>query len=136
MKKMLILLLSFICVEVMALDAAQTQALNDTRQMLTSPSERAAIIANDKEAKKADAIATITVMGNSDYKEEMYAISAEILQWVAQQQNPEQLMARYKNDPTSFLKEMPPAQAQRIKNLSELIEQKRKNRAPASAAQP
>lgn len=136
MKKLLVIVLPLICFEASALDSIQQTALQQTQNQLTNPDERAELIKSNKEAKKVDVIATITVMGNKDYKEEMYAISAEILDWVVRQDNPEQLMERYKKDPVAFLKEMPPAQAQKIKALADQLEQKRKARLPASVAQP
>lgn len=136
MKKLLVILVPLICIEALALDSIQQAALQQTQNQLTNPEERAELIKSNKEAKKVDVIATITVMGNKDYKEEMYAISAEILDWVVRQDNPEQLMERYKKDPVAFLKEMPPAQAQKIKALADQLEQKRKARIPASVAQP
>lgn len=136
MKTLLLFLLSVVCFEASALDVKQNEALQETKRQLQDPQERAAIIRNNREGKRTDAIATITVMGNKDYKEEMYAISAEILDWVVQQENPEKLMERYRKDPVAFLKEMPPAQAQKIKNLAAQIEEKRRKRVPASVAQP
>lgn len=134
MKKLLVILLPLICFEASALDKIQQTALDQTKSQLTNPDERAALIKDSKEAKKVDVITTITVMGNKDYKEEMYAISAEILDWVVRQDNPEQLMERYRKDPVAFLNEMPPAQAQKVKALAEQLEQKRKGRVPASVA--
>lgn len=137
MKKLLLVLLPFVSAQVFAFDEIKNEALQETKRQMRNPEARQAIIKNDKEAKKADTLTTITVMGNKDYKEEMYAISAEILDWVVQQENPEKLMERYKADPVSFLKDMPASQAQKIKNLAEQIELKRKyNRTPASVAQP
>jgi len=135
--KYLLLAITFLSLETFALDPVQQAALDQTKQQLTSPSQRAALINESKEAKKVDAITTITVMGNKEYKEEMYAISAEILDWVVRQENPQALMERYKADPVNFLKEMPPAQAARIKALADALEAKRRNnRLPASVAQP
>lgn len=136
MKKLLVIVLPLICFEASALDNIQQKALEQTKTQLTNPDQRSELIKDSKEAKKVDVIATITVMGNKDYKEEMYAISAEILDWVVRQDNPEQLMERYKKDPVAFLNEMPPAQAQKIKALADQLEQKRKGRVPASIAQP
>ena len=108
-------------------------ALDNTKAALLNPQQREVVIGNDKRARKADTLASITVMGNKDYKEEMYAISAELLQWAMSQQDPEKLMQQYERDPVKFLAEMPPAQAARIKALADQIEQKRKqSRAPAS----
>lgn len=135
--KYLLLVLTFCSFEAFALDAIQQTALDQTKQQLTDPVQRAALIKENKEAKKVDVVTTITVMGNKEYKEEMYAISAEILDWVVRQENPQALMERYKSDPVNFLKEMPPAQAARIKALADALEEKRRsNRLPASVAQP
>lgn len=139
MKNVLLLLIPLICLETMAgdLDKNQTEGLIQAKESMKNPEKRAAAIKGDKSARKADAVATITVMGNKDYKEEMYAISAEILDWVVRQEQPQKLMQRYQADPVAFLKEMPPEQAAKIKALADQIEQKRKsNRVPASVAQP
>ncbi len=135
--KYLLLLLTCFSFQSFALDAIQQKALDQTKQQLTDPTQRAVLIKDSKEAKKVDVLTTITVMGNRDYKEEMYAISAEILDWVVRQDNPQALMERYKADPVNFLKEMPPDQAARIKALADALEEKRRsNRLPASVARP
>jgi hypothetical protein len=136
MKKIFIIFVSFFALNAFALNEDQEGALQETKQVLQNPSQRAAVVKNDHAARRADELATITAMGNKDYKEEMYAISAELLDWVARQQDPEKLVKMYQQDPVKFLKEMPAAQAAKVKALADSIDQKRKSRQPASTVQP
>jgi hypothetical protein len=136
MNKLILIIIAFLSVNCFALSEDQEGALQEAKQVLRSPELRSAAIKNDHAAKRADTLATITTMGNKDYKEEMYAISAELLDWVARQQDSEALVKKYQQNPVKFLNEMPPAQAAKIKALADSIEQKHKSRQPASVSQP
>lgn len=132
MKKFILILVSFLAVNSFALDPAQEAALKQTQDMLRNEKERAALIKEDPKARAADRKASIITIGSKEDKNEMYDVSAELLQWVVSQGgDPAKLMEKYQNNPVQFLNDMPPEQRQRIQALAESIEQRRKVRKPA-----
>ena len=138
MKNILIISVFCLSVNVLALDSAQQNGLKQAQQLLKSPSERAAVIKSDPNARAADVQAAITVMGSKEDKNELYDVSGDLLEWVVSQGvDPAQLMEKYKKNPVQFFNDIPEQQRQRIKALAESIEQRRRPvRNPAGATNP
>jgi hypothetical protein len=138
MKKLIFIFVSCLSIVASALDEVQELGMRQAQKQLTDPKLRDSLIKVDKDAKKADAIATLTVMGNKDYKNEMYNISAELLEWVARQPgDPAVTMEKFKRNPAEFLRQMPQQHYEKVKALAEAIEKQRKpERYPASESNP
>lgn len=109
------------------LDAKTQDSLDQTRRLLTTPSERNAAIANDPEARDADAKAG--ALGSPAVKEKVYAIAADIAKTMVEKDadgfagSAGQLKA---SDPKALFESLTPEQKQAIERLAKEIEAARK----------
>ena len=102
-----------------------TEAISRTQKDLKGPVARKKML-NTKSAKDADAAAS-ALAGDKGNLDEMYGISAELIGLIGEKaQGDPKKMQEYlesaKKDPEAFLKSLPPAQQEKIHQLSKKIE--------------
>ncbi len=106
----MMILMSVQCSAHAELDANSHSALESTKSLLTTPTERQKAISQDPKArdvdKKVDALA-----GGSENKEDIYKLAAEIMDKIVQETNgdPEkmkQMMHEAESNPKAFYEKM------------------------------
>lgn len=105
-------------------------ALNEAQQVLRSPGERQEVISRDKKAQQADQLATQAVGGDPALKNEMYNVSADILNHVmkASGGDPEKaqaLLMKAMKDPKQFMNSLPAAEQDKIREIANSVEKKK-----------
>jgi|GEM_PF-6678427 len=106
------------------LDPVSSEALESTKALLTDPTKRAEAL---RDPKAAAADQNLKSLGLSPESEAAaYAISAEILEkWVKETSGDAEAMKKkaldYQRNPSSFLNELTPAQAEKIHRMSKEV---------------
>lgn len=102
------------------------EALQKTLKTLKSPTERAAAIQNDPNAKKTDAHVT-EITGTEENKEALYDLSAQIMETITQRAKGDpdkmvELLEEAQRNPAAFAESFTPAQKKALKELSKKLE--------------
>lgn len=102
-------------------DPASAEALQKTQNLLNSPQERNAYIQQNAEAQKANQFAVDNL--GSENLNETYALSAEILPYLAKEANndPQKMMeilSLAKSNPQAFANKLPPNILKKIQDLA------------------
>ena len=105
------------------MDAASQQALVQTQQLLKDPKARKEAMAKDPKAKATDENVK-RVAGSEENSEEMYDLSADIMETITKQANgdPEKmqnLVMDALKDPAAFAARFSPAQKAKLKAIAE-----------------
>ena len=108
-----------------AQDNSSKEAISKTQKDLKDPIARKKML-DTKSAKDADAAAS-ALAGDKGNLDEMYSISAELIGVIGEkaQGDPKKMqeyLERAQKDPEAFLKSLPPAQQEKIRQLSKKIE--------------
>ena len=136
--RMTILLIYIVTVSssaVAELDSSQTEALTNTQKLLRNTKERNKVIAADPKAQEADAKAG-ALAGSNQNKEEMYDISAELMEKIANDANGDpqkmqDLLKESQKDPQAFYeKYFSDAQKARVRGLANKMEGQRPSLSP------
>lgn len=102
------------------------EAASEAQALMKNSSERQQLL-QTSEAKKADQEATAVV--GSENVNEIYGISADILPIILKKnddtQSAENYLEKAQRNPAQFLQELPPEIQNRIKSLSQKVEQKK-----------
>ncbi len=106
-------------------EADSKEAISKAQKNLKDPVARKKML-DTKSAKDADAAAS-ALAGDSTNLDEMYGISAELIGLIGEkaQGDPKKMqeyLERAQKDPEAFLKSLPPAQQEKIHQLSKKIE--------------
>lgn len=118
-------------------DDADLRALTETQNLLRNPQLRQQALTTPQ-AREADRNAAITGLGNSDYQQEIYNLSAELMPWLVEQSKGDpakmaELMQEFQKNPRAFFNRVPAAQRARISALADKIE---KARSPSAQRNP
>ncbi len=119
----MIYLLLFILPAFAELDRYDTQALEQTKQLLVSPSERAQAIKSDSKAQEADKELQ-SVAGSDERKQKLYELSAKIFESTTQQTNggdQTELMQNAMKDPKAFFESLSPEQQRELSGIANEI---------------
>ncbi len=137
MKKLILILTVFACNQLMAADKvevvegnrAQDKELNvtaESQRALKDPNERKNYL-NTSNAQQANANVEALTKGNSEHKEDVYNLAAEILPWLMEESKGDPVKAQAllnesQTNPKAFYQRLPAAQRERIKALAEKME--------------
>jgi ethanolamine utilization microcompartment shell protein EutL len=107
-------------------DKILQQALSQTQNLLTSPTQRNQAISGDPAAKAADAQLQ-NLMGSPALTEQSYALAAEIMGGLVQAhgadtQAMQKALDQAARDPAAFLNSLTPEQREKIKKMATEIE--------------
>ena len=105
-------------------------ALLESQKILRSSSERQEIISKDQKAQQADQFASQVVGGDPALKNDMYDVSADILNYVMQSSDgdpakAQELLLKAMKDPKQFLKSLPAAEQEKIRNIANSVDKKK-----------
>ncbi len=105
-------------------------ALNQAQQVLRSPSERQDVISRDQKAQQADQFATQAVGNDPALKNEMYNLSADVLNHVMKmsQGDPakaQELLMNAMKDPKKFMNSLPAAEQDKVREIANSVEKKK-----------
>lgn len=108
-----------------AVDNDAKEAITKTQKDLKDPVARKKML-DTKAAKDADAAAN-ALAGDKGNLDEVYGISAELIGVIGEKaqgdpQKMQEYLERAQKDPEAFLKSLPPAQQEKIHQLSKRIE--------------
>lgn len=136
LKTLVFLTLLFPCTSFADLDAASSQALDQTQNLLQSESQRDKAIQADPKAKAADDKA-LEVGGSAANQQKMYDISSDIFQSMVKQSGGDveaqkAMMDKAASDPEGFYNSLTPEQKAQISALANQIQ----TRNPAATSQP
>lgn len=104
--------------------------MNQAQQVLRSPSERQDVISRDQKAQQADQFATQAVGNDPALKNEMYNLSADVLNHVMKmsQGDPakaQELLMNAMKDPKKFMNSLPAAEQDKIRGIANSVEKKK-----------
>ena len=112
------------------LDAASSEALAATLEMLTDPSQRAGAIAGNSDARAVDQkIRSLT--GSDQLTEELYGLAAQIFEDLGRSQGGDvgkmlDALEQGQQDPAAFAAMLSPATLARLRELATKISDQRK----------
>ena len=106
------------------------KALSEAQQVLRSPSERQEVISKDKKAQQADQMASEAVGHDPILKNEMYDLSADVLNHVMKTSNgdpakAQELLMNAMKDPKKFMDSLPAANQQKVRDIANSVEKKK-----------
>ncbi len=131
--KNFILILSVFLISRSSFSQVDQEALLETQRVLRSPTERQDIISKDKKAQDTDQFASQVVGGDPKLKDEVYDISADVLNSLLQTTNgdPEkaqELLLKAMKNPEQFLKSLPALQQEKIRGIANSVEKKKNSK--------
>lgn len=114
----------------MSLAEGDLDPLQQTRNLLTDPKQREQAL-DTPAAKEADRNAEVTALGKSEYKQEMYGISSDLMPWLVEMSKGDaskmsELIQEAQKNPQAFYERMPPEVRAKIKSLSQSIDSSKK----------
>ena len=110
------------------LDTNAQQALDKTQALLRDPSQRANAAGKDSAAHDADANVSSLTKGNAQQSQEVYEISAEVMENIVKQTNGDPvklqaLLQEAQKNPQAFLNSMSSAQQGKVHSLANQLDQ-------------
>ncbi len=108
-------------------------ALNEAQQVLRSPSERQDVISRDHKAGQADQFASQAVGGDPVLKNDVYNLSADILNHVMKASNgdpakAQELLLKAMKDPKQFMNSLPAAEQDKVREIANSVEKKKNSK--------
>ena len=106
------------------------EALSQAQKVLRSPSDRQEVISRDKKAQQADQIASEAVGHDPALKNEMYDLSADVLNHVMKMSDgdpakAQELLMNAMKDPKKFMNSLPAADQAKIRDIANSVEKKK-----------
>ena len=128
--KIFILLIAFTVFSQNSFSQVDQSALTEAQKVLRSSSQRQDIISKDKKAQDADQFASEVVGGDPALKNEMYGVSADVLNHVMQASDgdpakAQELLLKAMKDPKQFLQSLPAAEQEKIRQIANSAERKK-----------
>ncbi len=108
-------------------------AVSEAQKVLRSTSQRQELISKDQKAKQVDQFASEVVGNDPALKSDMYEVSADILKHVMQASDgdpakAQELMQQAMKDPKQFLKSLPAAEQEKIRQIANSAERKKNSK--------
>ena len=106
------------------------EALIETQKVLRSPSERQEVISRDQKAQQADQFASQAVGGDPALKNDVYNLSADILNHVMKVSGgdpakAQALLLKAMKDPKQFMNSLPAAEQDKVREIANSVEKKK-----------
>lgn len=106
------------------------EALAETQKVLRSPSERQDVISRDQKAGQADQLASQAVGGDPALKNDVYDLSADILNHVMKTSGgdpakAQALLMKAMKDPKKFMDSLPAAEQNKVREIANSVEKKK-----------
>jgi hypothetical protein len=122
------------------MDAASQEALTKTQKVLTDPVKREEAFTENPKMREGERAANQLVGGNSHQKEKIYAITAQVLETLAQKSNGDlaamqEIITRAQQNPEKFMQEyFSEEQKAQVRQLANEIEKDKKIAPPKQQA--
>ena len=105
-------------------------ALIETQKVLRSSSERQDVISRDQKAQQADQFASQAVGGDPALKNDVYNLSADILNHVMKVSGgdpakAQTLLMKALKDPKQFMNSLPAAEQDKVREIANSVEKKK-----------
>ena len=106
------------------------EALSEAQKVLRSPTQRQEVISRDKKAQQADQIASEAVGNDPALKNEMYDLSADVLNHVMRMSGgdpakAQELLMNAMKDPKKFMNSLPAADQAKVRDIANSVEKKK-----------